>query len=103
PVKTAALRSLGRPIVARTAGGYRVTLRFATTKGGTARVRGVRAGRAVVTVAARVAAGRVRVGPFPVARGGLYVFQTRLAGGLLRTAACLGRCGRAAPPPTFRL
>jgi uncharacterized repeat protein (TIGR02543 family) len=103
PVRTATLRSLGRPIVVRTSGGYRVTLRFVTTKGGTARVRGLRAGRAAATVAARVAAGRVRIGPFPVARAGLYVFETRLAGGLLKTAACLGRCGPAAPPPTFRL
>jgi uncharacterized repeat protein (TIGR02543 family) len=102
-VKTATLRSLGRPIVAKTSTGYRVTLRFVSTKGGTARVRGIRAGRAVATVAARVAAGRVRIGPFPVLRSGLYVFETRLAGGLLRTPACLGRCGPAAPPPTFTL
>ena len=103
PVKTATLRSLGRPIVVKTSTGYRVTLRFVSTKGGTARVRGIRAGRAVTTVAARVAAGRVRIGPFPVLRSGLYVFETRLAGGLLRTPACLGRCGPAAPPPTFTL
>jgi hypothetical protein len=103
PVKSATLRSLGRPIVVRTSTGYRVTLRFVTTKGGTARVRGIRAGRAVTTVAAKVAAGRVRIGPFPVPRGGLYVFETRLAGGLLKTPACLGRCGPAAPPPTFTL
>jgi uncharacterized repeat protein (TIGR02543 family) len=103
PVKTATLRSLGRPIVVRTSSGYRVTLRFASTKGGTARVRGMRAGRAAATVAAKVAAGRVRIGPFPVARGGLYVFETRLAGGLLKQSACLGRCGPAAPRPTFTL
>ena len=103
PVKTATLRSLGRPIVAKTSTGYRVTLRFASTKGGAARVRGIRAGRAVTSVAAKVAAGRVRIGPFPVLRSGLYVFETRLAGGLLRTPACLGRCGPAAPPPTFAL
>jgi uncharacterized repeat protein (TIGR02543 family) len=103
PVKTATLRSLRRPIVVKTSTGYRVTLRFVTTKGGTARVRGIRAGRAVTSVAARVAAGRVRIGPFPVLRSGLYVFETRLAGGLLRTPACLGRCGPAAPPPTFTL
>jgi uncharacterized repeat protein (TIGR02543 family) len=103
PVRTATLRSLGRPIVVKTSSGYRVTLRFVTTKAGTARVRGIRAGRAVTSVAAKVAAGRVRIGPFPVARSGLYVFETRLAGGLLRTPACLGRCGPAAPPPTFTL
>jgi uncharacterized repeat protein (TIGR02543 family) len=103
PVKTATLRSLGRPIVVKTATGYRVTLRFVSTKGGAARVRGIRAGRAVTTVAAKVAAGRVRIGPFPVPRSGFYVFETRLAGGLLKTPACLGRCGPAAPPPTFTL
>src|SRR6185312_13659422 len=103
PVQTATLRSLGRPIALKTSSGYRVTLRFLTTKGGTARVRGIRAGRTVTSVAAKVAAGRVRIGPFPVPRGGLYVFETRLAGGLLRAPACLGRCGVAAPPPTFVL
>ena len=103
PVKTATLRSLGRPIILKTSSGYRVTLRFVTTKAGTARVRGIRAGRAVTTVTAKVAAGRVRIGPFSVLRGGLYVFETRLAGGLLKTPACLGRCGPAAPPPTFSL
>jgi uncharacterized repeat protein (TIGR02543 family) len=103
PVKTATLRSLGRPLVVKTSSGYRVTLRFVSTKGGTARVRGIRAGRAVTSVAAKVAAGRVRIGPFPVPRSGLYVFETRLAGGLLKTPACLGRCGPAAPPPTFTL
>jgi len=102
-VKTATLRSVGRPIVVKTSAGYRVTLRFVTTKGGTAHVRGMRAGRAVTSVAAKVAAGRVRIGPFPVPRSGLYVFETRLAGGLLKTRACLGRCGPAAPPPTFTL
>jgi hypothetical protein len=103
PVKTATLRSVGRPVVVKTSTGYRVTLRFVTTKGGTARVRGMRAGRPVTSVTARVAAGRVRIGPFPVARSGFYVFETRLAGGLLKTRACLGRCGPAAPPPTFTL
>jgi Divergent InlB B-repeat domain len=103
PVKTATLTSLGPPIVRKTSAGYRVTLRFATTAGGTARVRALRAGRVVTTVSARVAAGRVRVGPFPVPLAGLYTFETRLAGDLLRTRACLGTCGAAAPPPPFLL
>jgi uncharacterized repeat protein (TIGR02543 family) len=103
PVKTATLTSLGPPIVRKTSAGYRVTLRFATTVGGTARVRAVRAGRVVTTVSARVAAGRVRVGPFPVPLSGLYTFETRLAGDLLRMRACLGTCGAAAPPPPFLL
>ena len=103
PGKTATLASLGPPIVRKTSTGYRVTLRFATTVGGTARVRALRAGRVVTTVSARVAAGRVRVGPFPVPLPGLYTFETRLAGDLLRTRACLGTCGAAAPPPPFLL
>jgi uncharacterized repeat protein (TIGR02543 family) len=103
PVKTATLSSLGPAIVVRTSTGYSVTLRFVTTVGGTARVRALRAGRVVTSVSARVAAGRVRVGPFPVPLRGFYTFETRLAGALLKTRACLGRCGRAAPPPPFLL
>jgi hypothetical protein len=63
----------------------------------------MRAGRTVTTVAARVAAGRVRLGPFPVPLSGFYTFEIRLAGDVLRTRACLGRCGAAAPPPAFLL
>ncbi|HEY7604887.1 MAG TPA: hypothetical protein VH760_11555 [Gaiellaceae bacterium] len=103
PVKTATLRSLGPPIVRKTSAGYRVTLRFVTTAAGTARVRALRAGRTITSVAARVAQGQVRIGPFPVIRSGFYTFETRLAGGVLKTRACLGRCGPAAPPPTFVL
>ena len=101
--RTATLTSLGAPIVRRTTSGYRVTLRFQTTVGGTARVRAVRAGRMVTSVTAKVAAGRVRLGPFPVPLSGLYAFEIRLAGDLLRMPACLGRCGAAAPPPPFLL
>jgi uncharacterized repeat protein (TIGR02543 family) len=101
--RTATLASLGPPIVRKTTSGYRVTLRFQTTVGGTARVRAVRAGRMVTSVAAKVAAGRVRLGPFPVPLSGLYTFEIRLAGNLLRMPACLGRCGAAAPPPPFLL
>ena len=103
PPSHATLRSIGVPIVVKTAHGYNVTLRFVTTVGGTARVTGVRAGRSAVAVSARVGAGRVRVGPFPVALGGLYTFKIRLAGAGLNQVACLGRCGRNAPPPTFVL
>jgi uncharacterized repeat protein (TIGR02543 family) len=101
--RTTTLTSLGAPIVRKTTSGYRVTLRFQTTVGGTARVRAVRAGRMVTSVAAKVAAGRVRLGPFPVPLSGLYTFEIRLAGDLLRMPACLGRCGAAAPPPPFLL
>ena len=100
---TATLTSLGRPIVRKTSSGYRVTLRFLTTAGGTARVRAVRAGRPVTSVSARVGAGRVRLGPFPVPLAGFYTFEIRLAGDLLRVPACLGGCGAAAPPPPFLL
>jgi hypothetical protein len=101
--KTATLTSLGPPIVRKTSSGYRVTVRFATTAGGTARVRAVRAGRPVTTVSAKVAAGRVRLGPFPVPLAGFYTFEIRLAGDLLRMRACLGGCGASAPPPPFQL
>jgi hypothetical protein len=100
---SATLTSLGAPIVSKATSGYRVTLRFLTTAGGTTRVRAMRAGRMVTSVSARVAAGRVRVGPFPVPLAGLYTFEIRLAGDLLRQRACLGRCGAAAPPPPFLL
>jgi uncharacterized repeat protein (TIGR02543 family) len=100
---TATLTSVGQPIVRKTSTGFNVTLRFATTRGGTAHVRALRAGRTVTSVSAKVAAGRVRVGPFPVPLAGFYTFETRLAGGLVKTRACLGHCGRAAPPPPFVL
>jgi len=103
PVTSGTLSSLGAPIVARTSSGFRVTLRFRTGAAGTARVRALRAGRVITTVSAKVAAGGVRIGPFPVPRSGLYTFETRLAGSLLRTRACLGRCGAAAPRRGFSL
>jgi Divergent InlB B-repeat domain len=99
----AALTSLGAPIVVTTTGGYNVTLRFRTTTGGVARVRGLRAGRTATAISAKVAAGNVRIGPFPVELAGLYTFEIRLAGGLLKMRACLGSCGRHAPPPAFAL
>ena len=57
----------------------------------------------MTTVSARVGAGRVRLGPFPVPLPGFYTFEIRLAGDLLRMRACLGGCGAAAPPPPFLL
>ncbi|HWQ01955.1 MAG TPA: hypothetical protein VN449_07545, partial [Gaiellaceae bacterium] len=100
---SATLTAVGPPIVLQTSTGYSVTLRFRTAVGGTARVRAVRAGRPVTSVAAKVGAGRVRVGPFPVPLPGLYTFEIRLAGSLLKMRACLGTCGAAAPPPQFLL
>ena len=97
------LSSRGAPIVRRAATGFRVTLRFNTTQGGLARVRGLRAGRVAVGLSLRVAAGPATIGPFQVSKSGLYTFEVRLAGRILRWRACLGRCGRLAPPPNFVL
>ncbi len=102
-VVSGVLTSRGAPIVRRVANGYRVTLRFSTTRAGLARVRGLRAGRVGVSLSLRVAAGPATIGPFQVAKGGLYTFEARLAGRLLRWRACLGRCGRFAPGPKFTL
>src|SRR5439155_22210125 len=96
PGPTAVLRSLGPPIVKRAATGFRVTLRFSTTVGGLAHVRGLRAGRITVSLSLRVAAGRATIGPFPVAKPGLYTFEVLLAGRTLRWRTCLGLCGAAA-------
>src|SRR5581483_5301629 len=85
------LRSRGRPIVDRTASGFRVTLRFTTTRPGTARVRALRAGRLQTALAFTIAPGSARVGPFPLAKPGFYAFELDLAGGALRWTACLGR------------
>jgi uncharacterized repeat protein (TIGR02543 family) len=97
------LTSLGPPIVRHTAAGFRVTLRFNTTRAGIARVLGLRAGRVGVRVTFRIAAGPARIGPFTVAKPGLYTFQVRLGTALLQWRVCLGRCGAAAPPPPFIL
>src|SRR5262249_49501938 len=61
------------------------------------------AGRTAAKVALRVAAGSARIGPFPVELAGFYDFQVRLAGHTLHMPACLGSCGRFAPPPPFLL
>ena len=103
PPQKAALAPIGSPTVRRTASGYLVTIRFSTTVGGVATVRGVRAGRTAAKVALRVAPGRARIGPFPVTLPGFYDFQLRLAGHTLHMPACLGKCGRFAPPPPFLL
>ena len=97
------LTSLGPPIVRHTAAGFRVTLRFNTTRGGIARVVGLRAGRVGARITFRIAVGPARIGPFTVAKPGLYTFQVRLGTALLQWRVCLGRCGAAAPPPPFVL
>jgi List-Bact-rpt repeat protein len=98
-----ALRSRGRPIVHRTASGFRVTLRFTTTQRGTARVRALRAGRLQTALAFTIAPGIATIGPFPVTKPGFYAFELTLAGRLLRWTACLGRCGAAAHARPFAL
>jgi uncharacterized repeat protein (TIGR02543 family) len=103
PGSSAVLRSLRSPVVARAGAGFRVTLRFTTTAGGVARVRGLRAGRVAASLSLRVAAGRATIGPFPVARPGLYTFEVKLAGRTIRWRACLGFCGAAATAAHFLL
>ncbi len=99
----AALSGVGKPVVVRAKRGYLVTLRIRTTTGGTVRVRALRAGRAAVSLSRRVAAGAASVGPFRVAQSGLYTFEARLAGHVVREQACLGRCGAGADAPPFAL
>ena len=62
-VTRATLTSSGRPIVAHTTSGYRVILRFNSSRGGVARLVGLRAGRVGARVTFRIAAGPARVGP----------------------------------------
>jgi hypothetical protein len=102
-VSRAVLTSLGPPIVSHTTVGFRVTLRFNTTRAGIARVTGLRAGRVGARVTFRIASGPARIGPFTVAKPGFYIFQVRLGTALLQWRVCLGRCGAAAPPPPFIL
>jgi hypothetical protein len=89
----ATLTAIGKPLVRKTTTGYNVTLRFRTTVGGVATVRGLRAGRTLVGLSLRVSPGRATIGPFPVKLAGFYTFEIRLAGRLLRERACLGTCG----------
>ncbi len=103
PAGKAVLTSLGLPIVRHTGSGFRVTLRFRTTAGGLARVRGLRAGRVGVSLSLRVAAGRATIGPFPVAKSGFYTFQVTLAGRTIHWRTCLGLCRAAARAGRFLL
>jgi hypothetical protein len=102
-VTKATLTSSGRPLVTHTAAGYRVTLRFNSSRAGVARVLGLRAGRVGARVTFRIAAGPARVGPFTVKLPGLYTFQARLGTALLQWRVCLGRCGAAATAQPFVL
>jgi uncharacterized repeat protein (TIGR02543 family) len=98
-----ALTAIGRPLVRRSATGFLVTLRFRTSLAGTARVRGTRAGRLVTSLALRVPAGSATIGPFPVAKPGLFTFEVRLGTRAVRWRTCLGLCGAAAKAPPFVL
>jgi List-Bact-rpt repeat protein len=98
-----ALRSGGRPIVRRTEGGFRVTLRFTTTQSGTAHVRAVRAGRVQSALSFTIAPGAARIGPFQLAKSGYYSFELTLGARALHWTACLGRCGAAAHAGPFSL
>jgi uncharacterized repeat protein (TIGR02543 family) len=97
------LTSLGRPLVAHTAAGWRVILRFHSTRAGVARVVGLRAGRVGARVTFRIASGPARIGPFTVKLPGLYTFQVRLGTALLQWRVCLGKCGARATAQPFVL
>ena len=99
----AVLIALGAPVVKRSGAGFKVTLRINTTTGGIASVHGLRAGRTAASVSLRIGAGNATIGPFPVAKPGLYTFEIRLAGRVLRLRACLGLCGSAARAEAFVL
>ena len=99
----AVLASLAQPAVARAGTGFRVTLRFRTSIGGLAEVRGLRAGRLAASIKLRVAAGRATIGPFPASKAGFYRFELKLGGRTLRWTACLGVCGAALKDPPFIL
>jgi hypothetical protein len=100
---SAALRSIGRPVVARTSVGFEVTLRFRTSQPGHARVRALRAGRIETALAFAAAPGAATVGPFPVAKSGYYTFELHLGSRVLRWNTCLGRCGEHAATSPFAL
>src|SRR5262249_5729476 len=69
------LASAGAPVVREAAKGFEVTLRFRATAAGLAHVTGLRAGRVAASLSLRVGSGATTIGPFPVARPGLYTFR----------------------------
>jgi hypothetical protein len=97
------LTSLGEPLVRALSVGYLVTVRFSTTRAGTARLRIVGSGRPVGTITFDVRAGRRSFGPFLVReRGGyrLTLAFTDLSGRTksLGWKTCLGTCVETTPP-----
>ncbi|MGZ4461255.1 MAG: InlB B-repeat-containing protein [Gaiellaceae bacterium] len=104
PAAPAGLQRIGSPLVKRSAaGGFKVTLHFSTARAGTARLTAFRAGRAVVVLPLRVAAGPVTIGPFAVRRPGFYTFEVSLGAQSIRWHRCLGGCFAHAPGPDFVL
>jgi hypothetical protein len=95
------LASRGRPVVTRGKNGFAITLRFRTGQSGTARVRGIRAGRIETALAFSVAPGPGSVGPLLVQKPGFYRFDLRLGSRALVWPVCLGRCGEGAPGGPF--
>lgn len=91
PPKARVLTSVRPPQVERAGGRFRVSLRFRTTRAGTARVRAMLAGRTVATLVRRVGVGPVVIG-FPVTKPGLYTFEIRLGGETLRWRTCVSAC-----------
>jgi Divergent InlB B-repeat domain len=84
---TFAAHSLGRPLVARTSNGWAVTLRLFTSRAAKGLVRLSLNGRPVGAFAFSPPRGGVLVGPFKIARPGLYRFRVTLSdrrGGVAR-------------------
>jgi hypothetical protein len=80
PTATFAVRSLGKPLVVRTAHGWAVTLRFFTSRTASGSVRLWLNGRTVGAYTFPPRRGRLLVGPFDVDRHGTYRFGLTLNG-----------------------
>ncbi len=90
-------------MVKRLPAGFSVTLRFRTGSRGKVRLLALRAGRVETALAFTTASGTATIGPFPVAKPGLYTFELHLGSRVLRWSACLGRCGERAASAPFTL
>ncbi len=102
---TFSAHSLGNPLVVRNSVGWGVTLRFFTSRSAAALLRLTLNGRLVSAFTFSPHAGTVIVGPFNVARAGLYRFRLTLSDSRGEAAeliwnVCLGSCGggRSGPP-----
>jgi hypothetical protein len=104
PPPALVLKSLGQPVVQAAGSGYLLTIRFSTTRPGTARLRLVASGRSAGTITFSARAGRGRFGPFLVHGSGPYTLTlgfTDLSGRTkaVKWSTCLGSCKRVSPPP----